>query len=69
MCDRFPEKGEHAYANLAENAAELHRWAAPTCPGVEAYACSDHFHVGHVSPHAGAACKAAHPRRDRFGPR
>lgn len=48
---------------VASNALTLHTMANPTCPGVHAFVCADHFHIGHVEVGAGKRCKAANPPR------
>lgn len=43
---------------LAENAATLHHWAYPGCPGFKAWRHDDHWHVGHTSSKRGDVCKS-----------
>lgn len=43
---------------VAENAVTLHTWAIPACHTFHAFACGDHWHVGHLYRAAGDACKA-----------
>lgn len=44
-----PCRGKTPYPShaVATNAAELHDWIHPTCPGLDTYECGDHWHNGH----------------------
>lgn len=56
---------------VARNAATLHAWTNPACPGVNVWPCGDHWHYGHP-PGVGLLCRARHVgakrRRRRAGP-
>lgn len=43
---------------LADNALALHLMRCPWCTSIEAFACGDHFHIGHRDPKQGRDCKA-----------
>lgn len=65
MCDSV-DKVDYLSRAVAANAVELHKFSAPECTTIAAYACGDHFHIGHDGLTAeartlAAACKAAHP--------
>lgn len=32
---------------LAANAATLHSFIHPGCPGIDTFECGDHWHIGH----------------------
>lgn len=51
------EKVAYASEHLARNAATLHGFVHPDCPGIDAYHCPtcDAWHIGHPVP--GARCK------------
>jgi hypothetical protein len=55
---------------LAGNALTLHHLAHPHCPGIDSWACGDHWHIGHPTAAAGDECKAGDaPREPRPGVR
>lgn len=43
---------------LADNAVTLHLMRCPWCVSIEAFACGDHFHIGHRNAKKGRDCKA-----------
>lgn len=57
------EKIAYLSEHLATNAATLHGFVHPECPGIEAYACStcSDWHIGHSE--RGAPCKTEKPVR------
>lgn len=64
MCQA--EKVEYLSQMLADNAVQLHKLSAPDCTTIAAYACGDHYHIGHdgltsEAREKAASCKAAHP--------
>lgn len=59
------EKRAYLSEMLADNAAILHGWGFPTCAGVTVYRCGDHWHYGHATPAASAACRASATVRHR----
>lgn len=52
------EKVAYLSEFVANNAAELHRMSHPGCVEIDAYACGDHWHIGHHDRAAGEWCKA-----------
>jgi hypothetical protein len=57
------DKVAYLSEHLATNAATLHRFVHPDCPGIEPYSCPDctSWHIGHPVP--GARCKSEEPVR------
>lgn len=56
------EKVAYLSEYLASNAVYLHKLIDPDCTDIGAYACGDHWHIGHRHREAGDRCKASHVR-------
>lgn len=62
-------KVDYPSEQTAANAVWLHLASFPECPGIHAYPCGDHHHVGHVRRGGGALCQRRHADYDRGVPR
>lgn len=65
---RCADKIPYLSEMCAANAVWLHQVRFPDCPGIAAYACGDHHHVGHPTKAAREACAAAQTPRPRHRP-
>lgn len=69
--DRVP----YPSAEVADNAVTLHHLAnGEACAGVKAYACGDHWHIGHATREAAGECRehaaiVLEDRQNRRAPR
>lgn len=44
-----PDHLEYLSQMLADNAVILHKMIHPTCVGIQAFPCGDHWHIGHAT--------------------
>lgn len=64
-----PDHTEYLSRMLAENAATLHSFIHPECPGIQAFRCQDHFHIGHRGNDKALCPPSARPAYPRPKPK